>query len=230
MIAIIPARSGSKRIKGKNKKIFGEFPIIQGTIKKLISFNIFERIIVSTDDPEILELAKASGAECFFIRPLDLSDDYATTHQVVKHAIKEIKNEYKTESSYCCIYPTNILIEKRYILEGLEMHEKYKDHFVFSCKKYRYPIEKAFYINKGGFSKFQDVDKNIERTQDLRDFYHDAGQFYIASEKKWLSDEQILNNTSVPVVLPQYAGLDIDEPEDWILAEQIYKIRMMNDL
>lgn len=230
MIAIIPARGGSKRIKEKNKKFFGEFPIIQGTVLKLISFDIFERIVVSTDDSEIAKLARVAGAECFFIRPQDLSDDYATTHQVIKHAIKEVKNKYKVESSYCCIYPTNILIEKQYLMKGIELHETHKDHFIFSCKKYRYPIEKAFYINGAGFSRFLSADKTIDRTQDLRDYYHDAGQFYIADEKKWLGDQQILNDTSVPVVIPQYAGLDIDEPEDWILAEHLFKLRSMKAL
>ena len=225
MIVFIPARGGSKRIIGKNKKNFGASPIIQGTIKKLISFEIFEKIIVSTDDLEIMQLAIDAGAECFFVRPPVLATDYATTNEVVRHAIEEIRNKYGTDSDYCCIYPTSILIEKEYISKGFELYELHKDKFIFSCKKYKHPIERAFYINDENFATFYYPEKTKKRTQDLKESYYDAGQFYIANEKTWLSNEEILIDNSVPVLIPQYAGIDIDDQEDWILAEHIYEIR-----
>lgn len=86
-LAVIPARGGSKRIPRKNIKLFGGRPMIAWTIRAALESDLFDRIIVSTDDAEIAEVARAHGAETPFVRPADLADDHTGTIPVIAHAV-----------------------------------------------------------------------------------------------------------------------------------------------
>jgi len=97
-IAIIPARGGSKRIKGKNLKNFNGAPIISKTIKILKKSRLFDKIIVSTDSKKIKKIALESGALVPFIRPRFLSDDFTSSGEVIKHCIKFMEKKYDYES------------------------------------------------------------------------------------------------------------------------------------
>ena len=117
-IAIIPARSGSKRIPKKNIKLFMGVPIISRTIKQLIKTNIFDLIIVSTDSNKIANIARNSGAEVPFLRPKKISDDYTDTQTVIQHAIKWLKNKKIYAEFVCCVYPTSVFFSAGDILKG----------------------------------------------------------------------------------------------------------------
>src|SRR5436190_9322102 len=105
-VAIIPARGGSKRIPRKNIRPFVGKPIIAWSIQAALESALFERVIVSTDDPEIAATVERYGAEAPFLRPPELSDDRAATTPVVAHALKWLIESGANPAAACCIYPT----------------------------------------------------------------------------------------------------------------------------
>ena len=141
-IAIMPARGGSKRIVRKNLKDFLGKPILSYPLRVLQQSDIFSRIVVSSDDSEILSLATTLGAEPL-LRPEKLSDDFATTRDVVIHAINALGLE--SDSKVCCIYPTAVLVREQTLREGLGALA----HFAFSFPvvAYDYTIWRAFERN-----------------------------------------------------------------------------------
>ncbi|MGL6124811.1 MAG: cytidylyltransferase domain-containing protein, partial [Shewanella sp.] len=110
-IAIIPARGGSKRIPRKNIKLFHGKPMIAWSILAARQASCFERIIVSTDDAEIAAVAQEYGAEVPFIRPAGIADDYATTGDVIGHAIGWLTGQGQTPEQVCCLYATAPFVE-----------------------------------------------------------------------------------------------------------------------
>ena len=116
-LAIIPARGGSKRIPRKNIKEFCGKPMIAYSIEAALESGLFDRVIVSTDDKEIADVAKEYGAEVPFIRPPELSDDFTPTIPVIAHAIEELEKEVSVELA-CCIYATAPFIQSRFLKEA----------------------------------------------------------------------------------------------------------------
>ena len=117
-IAVIPARGGSKRIPRKNIKLFYGLPVIAYAIKAAKDSEIFDEIIVSTDDEEIAEVAINFGAAVPWMRPKDLSDDYATTVSVMQDAVKKLKMNLINLENICCIYPVTPLLKPNFCCDG----------------------------------------------------------------------------------------------------------------
>lgn len=221
-IAIIPARGGSKRIPRKNIKDFCGKPMIAYSIEAAQKSGCFDRIIVSTDDIEIASVAKQYGAEVPFTRPDDISDDYATTLDVIAHAISELKLAYNT--NICCIYATAPLISCIKLAEGLSIFSTCKVDYVFSATEFSYPIQRAFKLNNNGNIEMFQPEHFNSRSQDLEKAYHDAGQFYWGTASAFLHKVPIFSDTSKPVILPITQVQDIDTPDDWNLAELLFKV------
>ena len=218
-IAIIPARGGSKRIPRKNIKRFAGRPMIAWSISAAMNTSIFDQIIVSTDDPEIAEIASVCGAEVPFVRPKNLSSDHAETTSVVVHAINWFKEAGKCPTEICCIYATAPFIRSADITASLHGLRKNKGCFVVSVTTYAAPIQRALKILKTGRAEMFNPDLFSSRSQDLEPAYHDAGQFYWGSCETWLSGRPLLGSHTVPVVLPRHRVQDIDTDEDWKRAE-----------
>ena len=122
-IAIIPARSKSKRIPNKNIKLFFGKPIIYYAINLALKSKIFDKVIVSTDSQKIKKIAEKYGAEVPFIRSKKLSNDTASTFAVMRHAVQWcLKNEFKI-NNVCCIYPTSALLKKKYLMEVILLYK-----------------------------------------------------------------------------------------------------------
>ncbi len=222
MIVIIPARGGSKRILNKNKKQFIGIPIIIQVIRILKSISEINRIIVSSDDPEIISLASSEGIEVPFTRPSTLSDDLTGTLPVIKHAISKLN--IKEDQIVACIYPTNIFINQEIVLKAKNSAISNSHAMTFTVKKYNHPIQRAFVLNKMN-EVVLDLDSKLEsRTQDLKDYFHDAGQIYAARTTTWQGLDQIITSGSIALDISDHLHVDIDYPEDWAKAEQIYKI------
>ena len=222
-IAVIPARSGSKRIPGKNIRDFCGKPIIAYSIEQAINSGLFDRVIVSTDDEEIAIVARNYGADTPFIRPPDISDDFTGTNAVVKHAIEWFQQQGQVIEFACCIYATAPFVQARYLQEGYEKLVKSNCSFAFSVTSYAFPIQRAIRINTQG-----EVDaiwpENINtRSQDLEDTFHDAGQFYWGTSAAFLQDQVIFSTDSIPVIVPRFLVQDIDTEEDWFRAELMFK-------
>lgn len=221
-VAIIPARGGSKRIPRKNIKDFCGKPMIAYSIEAAIQSKLFDRVIVSTDDDEIAEVAKQYGAEVPFMRPPELSDDHTATIPVIAHAIKELQKEGPLEIA-CCIYATAPFIRERYLKEAYETLITNKSLYSFSATSFAFPIQRAIKINKQHrVEMFQPENFNI-RSQDLEEAYHDAGQFYFGTPEAWLNAEPIFAMHSTAVILPRHLVQDIDTPEDFRRAELMFK-------
>ncbi len=221
-IAIIPARGGSKRIPRKNIKEFCGKPMIAYSIEAAKKSECFERIIVSTDDSEIANVAKQYGAEVPFIRPDDISDDYASTLDVIAHAITELNLPKNT--NVCCIYATAPLISSRKLVEGLTIFNTSDLDYVFSATEFSYPIQRAFKLSNNGHVEMFQPECFDSRSQDLEKAYHDAGQFYWGNASAFLHKTPIFGNTSIPIILPITQVQDIDTPDDWRLAEMLFKV------
>ena len=181
-LAVIPARGGSKRIPRKNIKMFCSKPMIAWSIEAAIASELFDRIVVSTDDYEIAEVAIAYGAEVPFMRPTKLSDDYTVTAPVISHAINWHQAQGLMPELVCCIYATAPFISVIDLQRGLKiLTEETNLNFAFSVTSYAFPIQRAIKLNKEGRVEMFQHEHYYTRSQDLCEAYHDAGQFYVFS-------------------------------------------------
>lgn len=220
-LAVIPARGGSKRIPRKNIKLFDGKPMIAWSVQAAQDAGVFDRIIVSTDDPEIASVARAFGADVPFMRPVELSDDYTGTIPVIAHAIDWHKIHSSDPHQVCCIYATAPFIQGRDIQRGLEVLEHSGADFAVSVSSFAFPIQRAIKLRPDGRMEMFDSANFHTRSQDLPEAYHDAGQFYWGTPTAWLSGTPIFGPGSAPVFLPRYRVQDIDTPEDWEQAEAL---------
>lgn len=222
-IAIIPARGGSKRIPRKNIKEFHGKPMIAYSIEAAVISRCFDKIIVSTDDAEIAEVAIKYGAEVPFMRPANISDDYATTLDVIKHAIEFTESQGWAVKNVCCIYATAPFINHEFIQKGLCELISAKIDYAFSATSFPFPIQRALKLNdEQRVEMFQPKHLNT-RSQDLEEAYHDAGQFYWGTKSAFLQRKPFFSHESKAVLLPRKRVQDIDTNEDWELAEALYK-------
>lgn len=228
-VAVIPARGGSKRIPRKNIKNFCGRPIISYSIQAAKNSDLFDRIIVSTDDEEIAEISRVHGGETPFLRPKELSDDYTGTSAVIRHTLTWLKDQGEHVSHVCCIYATAPFVQPRYLEEGYRLLIKSEKSFAFSVTSFPFPIQRAVRIREDGALEAIYPEHVNARSQDLEEAFHDAGQFYWGTAKAFLSDEVLFSPVSMPVILPRYLVQDIDTPEDWRRAELMYKaMRLVN--
>lgn len=223
-VAVIPARSGSKRIPHKNIRKFYGKPIIAYSIEKALLSDLFDKVIVSTEDDEINSIAKQFGAEVPFKRPTELSDDYAGTTEVIAHAIKWMNNQRWTLNAVCCLHPTAPLLEVEYLITSYKIFNMGKWDYLFAATEYVYPIERSFKVlNNGGLAMLSPENYN-RRSQDLTPTFHDAGQFYWGTPQAWLEKRPVFSERSTIIKLPAYSVVDIDTEEDWKRAELLYKV------
>jgi N-acylneuraminate cytidylyltransferase len=226
-VAIIPARGGSKRIPRKNIRAFAGKPIIAYSIEAALRSGLFERTVVSTDDDEIAEVARAFGAEVPFIRPAQLADDVSGTHGVIGHAVRWLIDRGTSVDQACCIYPTAPLIAVEDIARGLDTLDRGWDTVV-AATTFPYPVFRAVTRTAGGGVRMIFPEHYRTRSQDLPEALHDAGQFYWSGAETWMAPAQGFTDRTTVVVLPRWRVQDIDTIEDWQRAEIIY--RLMNEL
>lgn len=221
-IAVIPARGGSKRIPRKNIKDFCGKPMIAWSIEAAKASRLFDHIIISTDDAEIAEIARKWGAEIPFIRPLELSNDYIGTTDVVAHATRWAIDQGWPVSAVCCIYATAPLVQVDDLVRGLHLLESGNWSFAFTATDFATPIFRAFkQMPEGGVEMFF-TEYFATRSQDLPDALHDAGQFYWGRPSAWIEGQRIFDRHSIPLVIPRWRVQDIDNQDDWMQAEFVY--------
>lgn len=222
-VAIIPARGGSKRIPRKNVRNFCGQPLISYSIKTALKSKLFNKVIVSTDDIEIAEIARKYGAEVPFIRPNDLSDDYSTTQDVVEHCIEFLKRNGEDYDYFCTIYATAPFLNSKYLLQGFNAINSNNMKYAFSATSMPFPIQRTFKITDSNRCEMFWPENFPVRSQDLEESYQDAGQFYWENINLNTS-ENLFGLDSTAIVLPRYLVQDIDTEEDWVKAEIMFKV------
>jgi len=220
---IIPARGGSKRIPKKNIKRFCGSPIINYPIKNALESKLFEKVIVSTDSEEISQIAKSAGAIVPFRRSEELSNDFASSTAVIKDAILRLSNLISANDRICCIYPTAVFASTELIKKTFEEFCKINyPHHLITCSNYDYSIERSLKFNEKKIAILSNNSFGMERSQDLEEYFHDAGMIYWGKSRDWQFKENILDECT-PFFIPRYIAHDIDTLEDWEFAEFIFK-------
>ena len=222
-IAIITARGGSKRIPQKNIKKFCGKPIIAYSIETAIKSNLFDEVMVSTDDENIAAIAKKYGAQVPFMRSEKTSGDYATTREVILEVLNEYRNRGRVFEQIFCLYPTAPFITENKLKEAQDLMKKNAARMVLPVVKFSYPPQRAYVISEGR-AKFKWEEFRNVRTQDLEEFYHDAGQFYCYDAMYYMKCKGYIRDGIIPYILPESETQDIDNWEDWKMAEIKYQI------
>ena len=227
-IAIIPARGGSKRILKKNIKLFFKKPIISYSIKVAIESGLYDEIMVSTDNEEIASIAESYGAKVPFLRSKKNSSDLASTTDVLIEVLsyyKEIDIDFKLGT---CIYPCAPLLNAKILIDSFNIIKTQSVDCVFPVIPYSHPIERSIKLSKENKISSFISDKSIQRTQDFRDSYYDAGMFYTFNVKKLLLNKSLITENTYAIKTSELLAQDIDNESDWKLAEMKYKL-FLND-
>lgn len=215
-IALIPARGGSKRIPRKNIRPFCGKPIIAWPIEAAIQSGLFGRVVVSTDDAEIAAIAREFGAETPFDRPANLADDMTPTRDVIIHALESLPDVREL----CCIYATAAFVTPAHLSAAYELLD---EDFVFAAATYAHPVQRAMVQGPSSGVQMLSPEYAGTRSQDLPETFHDAGQFYWGRAEAFAARVPMFGPTARPYLLDRRAVQDIDTPEDWDVAEAMFR-------
>lgn len=226
-IAIIPARGGSKRIPRKNSKDFLGEPIIAYSIEAAKQSNLFEEIMVSTDDELIAEIAIKQGASVPFLRSRKNADDYAVLADVIYEVLVAYQEIGKTFQNICCVLPTAPFVTASTINDGYSELLDNKFDSVFPILPFSFPIQRSLMLNDKKVEMVWEEFLNT-RSQDIEPRYHDAGQFYWLNCEAFLKNRILFTSNSGGIIISELQAQDIDTETDWKLAEMKYKL-MLNE-
>ena len=227
-LGVITARGGSKGIPGKNiKNLLGK-PLIAYTIEAANKSGALDKIIVSTDDNEIAKVAKEYGAEVPFVRPAELSQDTTPHLPVLQHALEWLRDNEDYWPDYTIILsPTAPLRQPFHIKEAVELAEKSKPDSVLSVAKIHehFSPQKAMTINDNGFLRLSEdrpIYKRIPRRQDLAHTYWSVASIYLFKTELLFdkAEPNFYGEKTLPYIMEEKYVVDIDEPEDWVIAEE----------
>jgi pseudaminic acid cytidylyltransferase len=220
-IAIITARSGSKRIPQKNVKLFFGKPAIAYAIESAIKSNLFDEIMVSTDTKYIADIAKEYNAKVPFFRSKKNSDDFSSTADVLFEVLKEYEKGGRSYDEVCCIYPCSMLINESHIIKSHSLLRSGVSAVIPVCK---YNVQTFFQlkITNDKLIHTHDIKKAL-RTQDIEDTYYDAGQFYWLKTDNFIKTKSIMPDNTTPYLISDLHCQDVDNIEDWKMAEIKYQ-------
>jgi len=222
-ICIIPARGGSKRIPRKNIKEFLGKPIIEYSIQAALKSNLFDMVLVSTDDEEIANVSKNIGAEVPFLRSNENSNDFATTIDVLKEVVNKLGASNQIFESICCLYPTAPFVSSKKLIESFECFRTNNYDSLLPIMRFNYPIQRSLKLTPDGKTSYQYSEFHQTRSQDLEEYYHDSGQFYWLKPTV-LTEPSIITLNTGSIILSELEGQDIDNEVDWKLAELKYEL------
>lgn len=223
-LAIIPARGGSKRLPRKNIRNFMGRPIISYPINAAYNSRLFDEVMVSTDDEEVADIGKIFGANVPTLRSEKNSSDQATTVDVIIEVLEYYMKKGVYFTHGCCIYPTTPMLSPYDLRRAYVKMTKSSFSSVLPVTKYSYPIDRALFVNEDGTVNMNKRENIQTRTQDLKEAYHDAGQFYWFDVKKVLKEKTLFTSNTGHLILPEENVQDIDNESDWKLAEMKFKL------
>lgn len=224
-VAIIPARGGSKRIPGKNIRDFCGKPIIAYPIETALHSGIFERVIVSTDSPEIANIAKRFGAEVSNLRPEELSTDHVSLLDVMKFEAMNVRADDQEIEAICFLIATSPFVTAEALREGGRLLDVGSWDYVIASSESPAPVELSYVETETGGTKMFFPGKYGVRSNDLKKAYFDAGQFYWGRIEHWIDPNPGFHGERTTMVkIPRHLAQDIDQPEDWDFAEKLFQI------
>ncbi len=221
-IAMITARGGSKRIPRKNIKEFCGKPILAYSVEAAVQSGIFDEVMISTEDEEIAEIAQQYGAKFPFRRSDKMAGDHAMTIDVMMEIVDEYKKRGVSPENVCCIYPTAPFITAEKLKRAWDFFETHDAEAVIPVVKFSFPPQRAFVID-GDYMKFKWNEHELSRSQDLEPYYHDAGQFYFLKTDAMVNQRTLVPDKTVPLIMDEMEVQDIDNMEDWKIAEIKYR-------
>ena len=224
-VAVIPARGGSKRVLRKNIRDFHGRPMLSWSIEAALASKCFGQVIVSTDDEEIAEVARACGAEVPFIRPIELSGDHVATIPVVAHAVNWLRQNGSPPGFVCCIYATAPFLSVEDLCRGFDLIQQTGGDYVFPVTMFDFPIQRAIRVKETGQVEMFQPEHFSTRSQDLEEAYHDAGQFYWGKVAAWIDGTPFFSPNAWPLKIPKSRAQDIDTEEDWAIAERLFALQ-----
>jgi pseudaminic acid cytidylyltransferase len=224
-LAVITARGGSRRIPRKNIRMFLGQPIIKYSIDAARGAGIFDEVMVSSNDDEIIDVARRFGASVPFKRSAETSTDLAPTAPVVLEVIEEYRRRGEQFDYVCCIYPTAPFVTSERLAEGLRtLHESGADGCL-PITRFSFPIWRSFKVDDGRVA-FNWPEHALTRSQDLPPAFHDCGQFYFLRTSAFREQQRLIMSHTVPILVPETDVQDIDTEEDWAIAEMKYSMAL----
>ena len=221
LVGLIPARGGSKGIKRKNiKEICGK-PLIAWTIKQALETKSLDKVIVSTDDEEIANISVDCGAEVPFIRPKSIASDNTPGISNVLHLLEEIPNTSKV----LYLQPTSPLREIEDILNIIELQNKHDADSCISISKA--PKHPSWMYKLEGNKKISPIfcEENASRRQDLSEVFVINGALYFGKSEFYKREKTFITSETLGYIMPKERSIDIDDMDDWMLAELKLKLK-----
>ena len=220
IVAIITARGGSKRIPRKNVKYFMGKPMLAYAIDAAISSDLFDEVMVSTEDKEIAEVALQYGAKVPFMRSEKTANDFATTSDVLKEVVQEYSKRGKEFDYVCCIYPCVPFLTGDILNKAYKTFIESNMDSLTPVVRFSYPIQRAFRVNKENCLEWREPENASKRSQDLEPMYHDVGMFYFMKGDFYIHPSR----KTTYIEMDESNIQDIDTIEDWKMAELKYRM------
>ncbi len=218
-LCIIPARGGSKRIPGKNIRLFRGRPIIAHPIEAALKSGCFAEVMVSTDDAAIAAVARECGATVPFLRSERNAGDFAGSEEVFHEVILRYRELGRSFSLACGLYPTAALVTADQLRRGREKLEMDAQlTAVLPLVRFPSPIQRALLLREGRVPMLH-PEHYDSRSQDLEPAYHDAGQWYWMRVDRFLATKELMGPNCAGLEVSAMEAQDIDREEDWALAE-----------
>lgn len=224
VIAIIPARGGSKRLPKKNIKLLGGKPLISHTIETALLSTSIDYIIVTSDCDDILNVASSYKDVLCLKRPEDLASDTASTVDVILHAIEYAKSFCSDISTLCLLQPTSPLRNSQDIDGAISLYNEQVATSVVSVSECSHPPQ--WFTKIEPIECFREFAKSLARarSQDLDKYYQLNGAIYLTDLKSFQAEEKFLTKENCfPYVMPQTRSVDIDSELDFKFAELLLK-------
>lgn len=221
-VAIITARGGSKRIPRKNVKEFCGKPIIVYSIEAALESGLFDEVMVSTEDEEIAGIAKAAGARVPFMRSGENAGDYASTDDVLLEVLEAYREQGREFDSFCCLYPTAPFVTAEKLRRAMQLLDKADS--VMPVVAFSFPPQRCMVLNEEGELRMKWPEHAKTRSQDLEPYYHDCGQFYCCKTAPFLEHKTTDLPHMVPMIMSETQVQDIDNLDDWKIAELKYSL------
>lgn len=231
MLAVIPARGGSKGVPHKNIKDLAGKPLIAYTIEAALNSNVFEKVIVSTDNKEIAEISKKCGAEVPFIRPDDISGDLISSDDVILHALDYFKRNGEEFDYVCKLQPTSPLRTAEHIRDAYRLLKEQDADFVVSvCECEHSPLWSGALGKDKSLDNFIKEDVKRACRQELPTYYRLNGAIYMGKTESFYNNKSFIGKNGFAYVMKQEDSVDIDSLIDFDIAEVILRQREENEI